>query len=254
MLLRISLIVAILAGIGTIVVTHLKTREHVQGIIGEREQNAKDRDIATARYKKAESNLATTSNKLNQTQAELTKTQEDLSGTKQQLSMVQENLRKTSTDLVKATEDKRAAQAELAKWDQLGPGIKPEGVRAMIANLKKLEEAIAALGDEKVILVRRVKELDNEIKRLVGEDYEVPLPAGTRGNVVAVDPKWNFIVLDIGKTNDILEGGVLMVHRNSQLIGKVRIDEVLPGRSIASPLPGWNLAEIEEGDQVIYKE
>ena len=33
MLLRISLIIAILAGIGTIVVTQLKTREHVQAII-----------------------------------------------------------------------------------------------------------------------------------------------------------------------------------------------------------------------------
>jgi hypothetical protein len=37
-------------------------------------------------------------------------------------------------------------------------------------------------------------------------------------------------------------------------VGKVRINEVLPERSIASPLPGWNLAEIEEGDQVLYKE
>jgi archaellum component FlaC len=252
MLLRISLIVAILAGIGTIVVTHLKTREHVQGIIGEREQNAKDRDIATARYKKAENNLASTSNLLNQTKATLAKTEEELNGTKQQLSMVQENLRKTSADLVKVNEAKTAAQAVLAKWDQLG--IPPEAVREMMAKVIKQQEAIAALNDEKAILDRRVKELDNKIKLIVGEDYEVPLPAGTRGSVVAVDPKWNFVVLDIGSQKNILEGGILMVHRNSQLVGKVRINEVLRERSIASPLPGWNLAEIEEGDQVLYKE
>jgi hypothetical protein len=82
----------------------------------------------------------------------------------------------------------------------------------------------------------------------------VPLPAGTKGNVVAVDPKWNFVVLDLCATNKMLEGGVLMVHRNSKLVGKVRISEVLENRSIASLMPGWRLADIEEGDQVIYKE
>ena len=71
-------------------------------------------------------------------------------------------------------------------------------------------------------------------------------------NVVAVDPKWNFVVLDIGQKQFMLEGGILMVHRNSQLVGKVRIREVLPDRCVATVMPGWKLGEIEEGDQVIY--
>ena len=250
MLLRISLIFAILAGIGTIVVTHLKTREHVQGIISEREQNAKDRDIATARYKKAENNLASTSNLLNQTKATLARTEEELNGTKQQLATVQDNLKKTTAELTKTTEEKRAAQAELAKWDQLK--IPPEGVRQMMAKVQMQEEAIGALEDEKKILTRRVAELDNRVKQLVGVDYEVPLPAGTKGNVIAVDPKWNFVVLDLGVDKGMLEGGVLMVHRNSQLVGKIRINEVMANRSIASMVPGWSLGDIEEGDQVLY--
>ncbi len=250
MLLRISLILAILAGIGTIVVTHLKTREHVQGIITEREKNAKDRDVATSRYKKAENNLASTSNLLNQTKATLATTEEELNGTKQQLATVQENLKKTSAELATAIAAKNTAQQELAKWDQLG--VKPEQVRAMIADDKKHLEAIAALEDEKKILSSRVVELDNRIKLLVGDNYEVPLPAGTKGIVVAVDPKWNFVILDIGRDKAILEGGVLMVHRNSQLVGKVRINEVMEKRSIASMMPGWKLGDIEEGDQVLY--
>ncbi len=250
MLLRISLIVAILAGIGTIVVTHLKTREHVQNIISEREKNAKDRDVATARYKKAENNLASTSNLLNQTKATLAKTEEDLNGTKQQLATAQESLKKTTTELTRVSEDRKSLQAEMSKWEQLK--VKPEQVQGMIAEVKMKTEAIAALEDEKKILNRRVAELDNEIKQLVGENYEVPLPAGTRGSVVAVDPKWNFVILDIGAEQQILKGGVLMVHRNSQLVGKVRINEVMEKRSIASMLPGWNLGDIEEGDQVLY--
>ena len=78
------------------------------------------------------------------------------------------------------------------------------------------------------------------------------LPAGTKGNVLAVDPKWNFVVLDLGSDKQMLEGGVLMVHRNSQLVGKVRISEVMANRCVATVVPGWKLGDIEEGDQVLY--
>lgn len=252
MLLRICLILAILLGAGTIFVTQKMAREHFTEMRDARDKNAKDRDTATSRYKKAETTLATTSNSLNQTKQTLAKTEEDLKSAQQQLASVQDSLNKTKADLAKAIEDRKNAQAEVAKWEQFG--VKPDQVRDMIATLQKNKDAIAALEDEKKILSRQVVVLNNKIKILVGEDYEVPLPAGTKGNVVAVDPKWNFIVLDIGADKNLLQGGVLMVHRDTRLVGKVRIDEVLPNRSIASLMPGWKLGEVEEGDQVIYKE
>jgi len=252
MLLRISLILAILLGIGTIVVTQKMAREHFTAMRDERDKNAKDRDIATTRYKKAETTLAATSNLLNQTKATLAKTEEDLNGAKQQVATLQESLNKTKADLAKAIEDRKAAQAELAKWESIGP--KPEQIRDMMANLKKQQDAIAALDDEKKILNRQVKVLENKIEIILGKnEYEAELPAGTKGSVVAVDPKWNFVVLDIGADKLLLEGGVLLVHRNSRLVGKVRINEVLPNRSIASMMPGWKLGDVEEGDQVLSK-
>jgi hypothetical protein len=251
MLLRISLIIAILAGIGTIVLTHLKTREHIQGIITARNNFEKEKIQQTARANKAETDLAKTRDTLNTTSNTLVKTEEELNGTKQQLATALENLNKTKAELAKAVEARKDAEANIAKWEQLG--LKPEQVREMIANLKKSMDAIAALEDEKKILNRRVSELDNKLKLILGEDeYVVPLPTGTKGNVVAVDPKWNFVVLDLGADKGMLEGGVLMVHRNSQLVGKVRIREVMPNRCVANVVPGWKLGEIEEGDQVIY--
>lgn len=250
MLLRISLILAILAGIGAIVVTQIKMREHVQGIITVRDENIEGRANEKRRADRAETTLTATSNLLNQTKATLAKTEEELNGTKQQLASVQENLKKTTAELMKSREDRATALAELEKWRQLG--VNPEQVRELMANVQKQGEAIAALEDEKKILNRRVAELDNKLKLLTGDEYIVELPAGTKGNVVAVDPKWNFVVLDLGAEKGMLEGGVLMVHRNSQLVGKVRINEVMPNRSVASVMPGWTLAEIEEGDQVIY--
>jgi hypothetical protein len=251
MLLRISLILAILAGIGTIVLTHVKTREHIQTIITARNDFEDKMKKQTARANKAETDLARTRETLNTTSNTLVKTEEELNGTKQQLSATQDSLNKTRTDLAKSVETRKELEATLGKWSQLG--VSPEQVRDMIAKVKVQNDAIVALEDEKSILSRRVMELTNKIMLILGpEDYAVPLPVDTKGTVVAVDPKWNFVVLDLGKRKQMLEGGVLMVHRNSKLVGKVRIREVLEDRSIATLLPGWKLADVEEGDVVIY--
>jgi myosin heavy subunit len=252
MLLRISLIFAILAGIGTIVLTHLKTREHIQTIITARNNFEQEKNKQTSRANKAEADLAKTRDTLNTTSNTLVKTEEELNGTKQQLAAANDSLTKTRAELARTIEARKNLEGELSKWSQLG--VTPEQVRDVMTNLKKSQDAIAALEDEKSILSRRVARLENDLRRIVGDDYEVPLPAGTKGTVVAVDPKWNFVVLDIGENKSILPGGVLMVHRNSKLVGKVQITQVMPNRSIANLMPGWRLSDIEEGDQVIYKE
>jgi hypothetical protein len=250
MLLRISLILAILAGIGTIVVTQLQTRAHLQSIIVARNNFETEKNKQTVRADKSEKDLASTRQLLNQTKDTLAKTEENLNGAQQALATAQENLGKARAEQNKAVEERKAAQAELAKWESLH--LKPEEIQALQANLQKAKDAIAALEDEKRILSRQIAELDNRIKILIGADYEVPLPAGTKGNVLAVDPKWNFVILDLGKDKGMLEGGVLMVHRQSHLVGKVRIREVMDTRCVANMMPGWRLGEIEEGDQVLY--
>ena len=253
MLLRISLILAILLGIGTIIVTQKMARDHFTEMRNARNDFENKMKQQTTRATKAETTLNLTSNRLVTTSNTLVKTEEELNGTKQQLASVQETLNKTKTDLAKAIEERKAAQAELAKWESIGP--KPEQIREMMANLKKQQDAIAALEDEKKVLDRQVKVLQNKIEIILGKaEYEPELPSNTKGNIVAVDPKWNFVVLDIGATQGVLEGGVLLVHRNSQLVGKVRISEILgPNRSIASMMPGWKLGDVEEGDQVLSK-
>ena len=98
MLLRISLIIAILAGIGTIVVTQLKTREHVQAIITARNTFETEKKAQTKRAEKSETELASTKTVLTQTSNTLAKTEEEWNGTKQQLASSQESLNKVKVD------------------------------------------------------------------------------------------------------------------------------------------------------------
>ncbi len=251
MLLRISLILAILAGLGTIAVIHTKTREHINGIRTVRDENIQGRAKEKGRAEKAEKELASTKDTLTQTKDTLAKTEEELNGAKQRLVVAEESIGKLKGELAGAVESRKKAEADLAKWSSLG--LTPEQVVELGKKEKAQKDAIAALEDEKLILARNAKELQNRLDILLGGDeFVVKLPANTKGNIMAVDPKWNFVVVDLGKNKEMLEGGVLMVHRNSQLVGKVRIREVQADRCVATVMPGWQLGEIEEGDQVIY--
>ena len=250
MLLRICLILVILLGAGTIFVTQKMARDHFTAIQKDRDDNIKGRAQEKTRADKSEREHTATKGLLATKTEALAKTEEELTGTKQQLTTTTDNLNKKSAELKTAVERRQTVEAEIAKWESLG--LKPEQIRQMMADLKKLQDAIVVLELEKGILNRQVAELNNKIQLILGTDYEVPLPAGTKGTIVAVDPKWNFVIVDLGKDKEMLEGGVLMVHRNSQLVGKVRIREVMEHRSVANVIPGWKLGDIEEGDQVLY--
>jgi hypothetical protein len=58
-------------------------------------------------------------------------------------------------------------------------------------------------------------------------------------------------VLDIGENQGVLEYGELLVNRNGKLVGKIVVRTVQKDRSVANLLPGWEIGEVLEGDQVI---
>jgi hypothetical protein len=67
---------------------------------------------------------------------------------------------------------------------------------------------------------------------------------------VVVDPKWDFVVLNIGSKQGALEDGEMLVSRDGKLVAKVVIRSVQPDRCIANIVSGWKLGEVIEGDVV----
>lgn len=251
MLQRILLILAFLAGVLAVVLTHTKLKTHVQGIIAERDQNAAERDQQRSRANKAERDLNATSNQLVRTVATLKDTEQKLETAKNEATRARDDLDRTRKELETAQNAEKAARQQLAQWDALG--VKPEEVRTMREDLGKARETIAVFEEEKRILARQVAKLTNELAKFISpEDYEVPLPRGLKGKILVVDPKWEFVVLNIGENQGVLRDGVMMVHRDSKLVGKVRITNVMADRCVANILPGWKLDDIREGDEVLF--
>jgi hypothetical protein len=110
---------------------------------------------------------------------------------------------------------------------------------------------LAVSESENKILVQKLKKVETELAVYRDPNFFVPLPAGLKGKVLVADPKWNFVVLNVGEDQGVLERGEFLVNRNGRLVAKVVVRSVQKDRSIANVLPGWELGEVMEGDLVI---
>ena len=250
MLLRICLALAILAGVGVIAVSQFVLRPQIEGIRETRDTNKREWDKSAQQAKKL-------GGELKEAKATLETTQKDLEGTKTELA---------STTAKAADEQKRAnglqqtldttkgqlktAQQDLSAWTALGLGV--EQVRSLQSSVSALRDGNEVLKLESGVLHKKITDLTNQIAVLTGDQgVEPPLPAGLKGKVLVVDPKWNFLILDIGQSKDVVPNAVMLVSRNGKLVAKVRIMSVQPERCIANIIPGWKLDDVTEGDMVL---
>jgi DNA-binding transcriptional MerR regulator len=199
---------------------------------------------ANEETKKTNATLETTTKALNEAT-------NFLAGVTAQLTEQRKRADKASTDLTTVTEERNEARQQLNIWTALGLPV--EKVREAIDTNRKLETERTALQTENKTLLRRSNELQARLDRYERpEDREVPLPPGTKGKIVAVDPKYDFVVLDIGSNQGLIPDAKMLVNRDGKLIAKVKITRVEPNRAIANVMPEWKQEDIVEGDQVVY--
>lgn len=249
MLLRVCLILALVAALAATVVTWVVIKPRMEEMAETRDYNFQQWEHFEAQYKKTDAELTVTQEKLTETEtalADRTAAWEDQMAKANEQQMRADELSKR---LIETTGKLNVAQQKLAAWDALD--IEVYEVTALIESEKKYREATEALTLETEVLTKVNNRLQAKLDRILGVVAHTPLPAGLQGTVVAVDPKWDFVVLDIGVEHQVETTGLMMVVRDSKLISKVEIKDVHARRSIANILPGWKIADVEEGDVVI---
>jgi len=249
MLIRISLIIAILAGLAVGTLNIIKVKEKITTLYSERDNERTQKE-------QAQTELAQTRKDLDKTTADLKLTKQTLDTTTEERDRAQSDLAATTKradkltdDLKKTTTERDDARAELAAYE--ATGVKPEQIVSMRNSFKGLQDDLAAVKDENKILGNNIKKLKNELAIYKTPEYIVPLPPNLRGKVIVADPKWNFVVVNVGEDQGVLEHGELLVNRDGRLVAKVKIRSVQKDRAIANVLPGWQLGDVLEGDQVI---
>lgn len=250
MLIRICLIIALVAGLAAGVIGYLKVGERLTTTLNERDQERTDKEKTQADLRATNQFLKTTLADLSTTKGELATTATALQTMTSQATEQERRANDLATRLTQVTTARDAAQQELSAWAQTG--LNPDQVKTVLADYKKTQEARDTYIAENKILMNNVMRLENELARYRDPDTLPTMPVGLKGSIVAVDPKFDFVVLDIGENQGVKERGELLVNRKGKLVGRVKISSVEPNRSVANIMPGWRQDQIMEGDQVIY--
>jgi hypothetical protein len=248
-MLRICLIIAIVAGLAAGTVSFFKVQDIITTTRQERDDwHKKDTDEIAA-HTKTKKTLKETAAKLDTTEKELAQTKSELEAANGKVADLSKRNEDLTAKLDKTTAERDDAQQQLARWSGLPD---PALIRGIIADLDKAQKAKEALIGENKLLAAKVREWENRWYSFFNNDTDVILPVGLRGKIIAVDPKYDFVVLNIGEDQGVKERGIMMVDRDGKLLGKVRIKTVTKDRCVANILPSWKRGEVMEGDEVLY--
>jgi len=195
-------------------------------------------EVKKGEIKAAEQKIATAN-------AETESIKKDLENQKSQARETQEKLSKVSRDL----DEKKV---EIEKFTKDFEGMNADQIKA---KLKEFADEKASLEQEKKIITEQItkqsaniKDLEEKIKRLQNKT----VVTGLTGHILAINTEWNFVVLDIGANQGVVEEATAIVYRDGNLIGKVKITSVEPSISIGDILPEWKKADVQEGDSVVF--
>jgi SMC interacting uncharacterized protein involved in chromosome segregation len=198
--------------------------------------------------------------KLDATEASLKKAQEELTGARTELQNM-----KTDYDKAKADVDDKAQQ--LAKMNAIlnkdpntttETAISPERIKELTDARARLETELAEAKQVQETLRQKADEAEGKLasRDQTIQSYRGPImQRGLSGKVLAYNPGWNFVVLNIGDKAGVRNGVQLVVTRGGSMVGKVRVTTVEPSTSIADVLPG-TLAKgqsVQPGDIVLFE-
>ena len=249
MLIRISLFLAILLGLAVTGLNFSMVKEKITTLQTNLKTETEAHQKFEAQYDQTRSDLEKTNAVLKATQETLKATEEEKTKALADAAAQTKRADKLNEDLTKTRKERDDAQAELAAYK--ATGLSAQQAANANKEIKRLQTTVASMDTENKILAQKLKKTENELAIYTHPERFVELPANLKGKVLVADPKWNFVVLNVGEDSGVLKYGELLVNRNGKLVAKVRVSSVEKDRSVANVMPGWQLGELMEGDLVI---
>ncbi len=180
--------------------------------------------------------LATTQAELSDERAEHARTRNTLQETRETLAQRETELREARTQIASLEGDIRRLNTEIDE--------------------KNLE--IARLNEEAEAQARELQLAQNaaqtwqrrfeaERDRRLGERARGPAQE-VSGSVLLIDPEWRFVILSLGTEHGLAEGVEMLVSRDEEFVGRVRVSAVERNLSVADIVGAIN---VRTGDEVI---
>src|SRR6266481_4946957 len=248
MLIRISLILAIIAGLAVGILNFTQVKEKITKLQSDLKEQTDQKVKAQTELAKTKSDLDKTTAELKQTKTTLEATIKERDTAVATATEATTRANKLNDDLNKTRTERDDAQREVAAFR--ASGLTPEQALNAAKQIKGLQDSLAGSQEENTLLGKRIKKLDADLAFYRDPSKTIELPATIKGKVLVSDPKWHFIVINAGEDQGVLEHGELLVNRDGKLVAKVIVSSVQKDRCVANVMTGWQLGEIFEGDLV----
>jgi uncharacterized protein (DUF3084 family) len=248
MLTRISLIVALIAALAVGVVNIVFVKDKINTIITDRNTQRSEKVQAQGERDKAKTDLASKEKELDQSKQELAEAKTEREKAVATASAQVKKAEELSDKLTRTAQDLNDTQTKLAAYT--ATGVTADQVGQMSRALKNAKDELDIAKEEQLVLERAKKRVEARLALYEGTNQVVTLRANLRGKILVVDPKWDFVVLNIGQDQGVVDNGELLVSREGKLVAKVIVRSIEKNRCIANIVPGWKLGEVIEGDEV----
>jgi len=200
--------------------------------------------------KQANEKLAGLSSDNEKTQKTIASVQSERDQAKSELESLQKKINDQSTQIADLKEEVASKQAELEKAStatQQEEDPSAELKTQLAENQQLLSAAQTKLSQAESELTQLRAQAQDRARRAMRD--------GLEGSILAVNPAYNFVVLNLGDRNGVVSNSEMLIKRGNVFLGKVRITSVEPSTSIAdivaNSVPrGLN---IQPGDHVIYR-
>lgn len=161
-------------------------------------------------------------------------------------------------ELVKEKEKKELILAQLEEKDTIINDLlfELEGDKKEILGLKKgleeLQERLKlVMASREALKKKATRALSKPTRGEVSlEKIVVKAAPSLQGRVMVVNREFDFVILDLGKEDNLKVGAILSIYRQDKLIARVQVERVDEQLSAAAILPQWKNAEIKENDIV----
>jgi hypothetical protein len=253
MSIRLFLTATIALGIAAIATSQFVIRPHIQNLTKARNEAEANRARETALRRAAESMLDQTRQRLAVAESSLQTSRTQLAEMNARMIEAAKRATRTESQLTEARTALSGAQADLAAWNSSGVSV--DQIKNLMAEMKHLRDTNAVLRTLTQQLSFQLARAQSKLDDIFRGDpnFEPPLPTDLKGNVVAVDPKYDFVVLDIGSAKGLEQNGRLLVNRDSKLVAELKVTRVEKDRSIADIVTGKKFRDVLEGDHVITR-
>ncbi|MEI9865634.1 MAG: hypothetical protein WDN00_14010 [Limisphaerales bacterium] len=248
MLIRISLILAVVAALAVGVVNFVLVKDKINTLITDRNTNRDGWHTTQAELSQTNKVLVKTQGVLKQTQQDLADTQSERDKAVADAIAKSKTVDQLTGKLATTTKERDDAQNSLAAY--IATGLTSEQVGRLSKTLKDTQDLVQVAKQEYAVLEQDRERVLARLKKYEGDDTDILLRADLKGKIVVVDPKWDFVVLNIGNDQGVKENGELLVSRDGKLVAKVIVRSLEKNRCIANIVPGWKLGEVIEGDEV----